>query len=89
MADGIAPQEKSPPRKRKLLTDPGDIIDLTLDDEIPPRRKKKYRASETTDAAVKTEVKKERSITFDTAIIDLTWYAPRFLPNWTGVDNAF
>jgi len=72
MADGIAPPEKSPPGKRKALADPGDIIDLTLGDEVPAHRKKRPRASEITDAAVKTEVKKERSITFNNEVIDLT-----------------
>jgi len=72
MADGIAPLEKKPPGKRKAATDLEDIIDLTLDNEVSARRKKRPRTSEMTDAAVKTEVKKERSVTFDTEVIDLT-----------------
>ena len=71
MADGIAPKEKRTLPKRKPLADPEDIIDLTLDDGVHARRKKR-KANRTTDAAFKTEIKKERSITFDTEIIDLT-----------------
>jgi hypothetical protein len=71
MADGIAPKEKNTHPKRKPLADPEDILDLTLDDEMHARRKKR-KANGTTDAAFKTEIKKERSITFDTEIIDLT-----------------
>jgi len=71
MADGIAPKEKNAPPKRKPLADPEDILDLTLDDEVHASRKKR-KANGTTDAAFKTEIKKERSITFDTEIIDLT-----------------
>ena len=71
MADGIAPKEKNAPPKRKPLTDPEDILDLTLDDEVHASRKKR-KANGSTDAAFKMEIKKERSITFDTEIIDLT-----------------
>jgi len=73
MADGTAPKEKNTPREsRKPLADPEDIIDLTLDNEVHARRKKGPKPSENSNAAVKTEIKKERSITFDTEVIDLT-----------------
>ena len=69
MADGIAPKEKDTPPKRKPLADPEDILDLTLGDEVHVSRKKK-KANGTT--VLKMEIKKERSITFDNEIIDLT-----------------
>ena len=70
MADGIAPKEEDTPPKRKPLADPEDILDLTLGDEVHVNRKK--RKANGTNAGLKTEIKKERSITFDNEIIDLT-----------------
>lgn len=72
MADGIAPNENNTPRKNKPLAGPEDILDLTLDDDVHASRKKEPKPRKTTDGAVKTEIKKERSITFDTEVIDLT-----------------
>ena len=69
-ADGIVPQDK--PASIKRQADPEDIIDLTADDEGQgdERRRKKPRVSR---SAVKMEVKKERSATFDDGgVLDLT-----------------
>jgi hypothetical protein len=71
MADDIAPKVKNTPYERKPLADPEDVLDLTLDDEVHVRRKKR-KANGTTDAVFKTEIKKERSIVFNNEIIDLT-----------------
>ena len=70
MADGIAPKEKN--TRWKPLADPTDIIDLTLDNEMHARCKRGPKPSENPNVAAKTEIKKERSITFDTEVIDLT-----------------
>ena len=62
-ADGIIQQDKPTPSKRQA--DPEDIIDLTAEDDCQhcqcgARSRKKARV---TKSVVKTEVKKEASIT--------------------------
>jgi hypothetical protein len=63
-ADGIIPQDKPTPAKRQA--DPEDIIDLIVEDDCPhcqcgARSRKKARVAK---SVVKTEVKKENSVTF-------------------------
>ena len=72
-ADGIIPQDKPTPVKRQA--DPEDIIDLTAEDDCQhcqcgTRGRKKAKV---TNSVVKTEVKKENSVTFgDGKVLDLT-----------------
>ena len=68
-ADGIIPQDK--PTLVKRQADPEDIIDLTIEDDCNhcqcgARSRKKARV---TKNVVKTEVKKENSVT---DVLDLT-----------------
>ena len=72
-ADGIIPQDEPTPAKRQA--DPEDIIDLTVEDDCQhcqcgPRSRKKAKVSK---SPIKTEVKKEKSVTFgDGEVLDLT-----------------
>ena len=69
-ADGIIPQDKSTPSKRKA--DPEDIIDLTIEDDCQCGTKRRKKAK-VTKSIGKTEVKKEKAITFgDGEVLDLT-----------------
>jgi hypothetical protein len=63
-ADGIIPQDKPAPNKRQA--DPEDTIDLTAEDEDQAGKRRRKRARVT-----KTEVKKERSLTFGGEVLDL------------------
>ena len=76
-ADGIIPQDIPKPVKRQA--DPEDIIDLTVEDDSQhcqygASRRKKAKVTKRVD---KTEVKKERPVTFgDGEVLDLTiWSA--------------
>ena len=69
-ADGIIPQDK--PTLVKRQADPEDIIDLTIEDDCQCGTKRRKKAK-VTKSIGKTEVNKEKAITFgDGEVLDLT-----------------